>query len=110
MVEVLGLIYCGESDNLGTAPRQRQKNCAGIERVRISAMNPIREQLNRHKWELHDIDRVTLVVTHRGAPNDEAFVHGTEIGEIQPHGVQLAGEDGAFIPYHRIKRIDLRPV
>lgn len=68
-------------------------------------MNPIRKTLNDHKYNTHDLDAVTLVVRHRGAPGDEAFVHGNEIAEIKADGVQLEGEDGAFIPYHRVLRI-----
>ena len=68
-------------------------------------MNPLREQLNRHKWQSKDLDKITLVVVHRGAPNDEAFVNGADIDAIREDGVQLSGEDGAFIPYHRIKLI-----
>ena len=68
-------------------------------------MNPIREVLNRRKWKTEDLDQVTIVVTHRGAPDDVAFIHGAEIDQILEDGVQLAGEDGAFIPYHRIREI-----
>jgi uncharacterized protein (UPF0248 family) len=68
-------------------------------------MNPLRERLNRHKWQSKDLDKITLVVVHRGAPNDEARIQGSEIGEIREDGVQLTGEDGAFIPYHRIKSV-----
>jgi uncharacterized protein (UPF0248 family) len=68
-------------------------------------MNPLREQLNRHKWQSKDLDKITLVVVHRGAPNDEAFVNGADIDAIREDGVQLSGEDSAFIPYHRIKLI-----
>ena len=68
-------------------------------------MNPLREQLNRHKWQSKDLDKITLVVVHRGAPNDEALIQGSEIDAIREDGVQLSGEDGAFIPYHRIKFI-----
>ena len=71
-------------------------------------MNPIREQLNDHKWNSRDLETVTLVVIHRGAPNDEAFIHGAEIAEIGADGIQLEGEDGAFIPYHRIKSVRVR--
>ena len=71
-------------------------------------MNPIRSQLNDHKWKSHDLERVTLVIIHRGAPGDEAFIHGHEIAEIGADGVQLEGEEGAFIPYHRIKSIRTR--
>jgi uncharacterized protein (UPF0248 family) len=68
-------------------------------------MNPIRKQLNDHKWNTNDLESVTLVVTHRGALNDEAFIHGTEIADILADGVQLTGEDATFIPYHRIKEL-----
>jgi uncharacterized protein (UPF0248 family) len=72
-------------------------------------MNPIRKQLNDHKWKTHDLESLTLVVIHRGAPNDEAFIHGTEIAEILADGIQLTGEDGAFLlPYHRIKEVRTR--
>ena len=68
-------------------------------------MNPLRETLNRRKWKTHDLEAVTLVVVHRGAPGDVAYVHGSEIGQILEDGVQLGGEDGAFIPYHRVLEI-----
>ena len=67
--------------------------------------NPIRDQLNRHKWQSLDLDSVTLTVRHRGAPNEEAFIGGSEIAEIRPDGILLHGdgdEEGGFIPYHRI--------
>lgn len=52
---------------------------------------------------------MTLIVRHRGAPNDEAYITGSEIAEIRADGVVLSGtadEEGSFIPYHRI--IDVR--
>jgi len=67
--------------------------------------NPIRDQLNRHKWQSLDLDTLTLVVRHRGAPNDEAHISGAAIADIRPDGVVLSGagdEEGSFIPYHRI--------
>jgi uncharacterized protein (UPF0248 family) len=67
--------------------------------------NPMRDTLNSHKWRTGDLDRIVLVVRHRGAPNDEERISGSEIAEILAEGVQLAGEDGAFIPYHRILEI-----
>ena len=45
------------------------------------------------------------MVVHRGAPGDVAYLHGSEIEQILEDGVQLSGEDGAFIPYHRIVEI-----
>lgn len=71
-------------------------------------MNPIRKRLNDHRWKTDNLATVTLVVTHRGALNDEAFIHGEEIADIRSDGVQLIGEDGAFIPYHRIKEVRTR--
>ena len=71
--------------------------------------NPIRDRLNRHRWQSRDLESVTLVVRHRGAPNDEAYITGSEIVEIRADGVVLSGtteEEGSFIPYHRI--IDVR--
>lgn len=68
-------------------------------------MNPLREALNERKWKTRDLDKVTIVVTHRGAPDDLAYLSGAEIEQILEDGVQLAGEDGAFIPYHRMREI-----
>lgn len=73
--------------------------------------NPIREELNRHRWQTGDLDQVTLVVRHRGAPGDEAQIRGSEIVSILPDGIQMQGapdgEEGSFIPFHRILRITM---
>jgi uncharacterized protein (UPF0248 family) len=70
--------------------------------------NPIRDQLNRHKWQSRDLDSLTLVVRHRGAPKDETHISGSKIVEIRPDGVVLSGaaeDEDSFIPYHRILAI-----
>ena len=67
--------------------------------------NPIRDRLNRHKWQLRDLDHVTLIVRHRGAPDDLAYIGGSQIAEIRPDGIVLsapADGEASFIPYHRI--------
>lgn len=72
--------------------------------------NPIRDELNRRKWQSLDLDKVTLIVRHRGAPNDEAPIRGAEIAEIRADGIVLGStgdDEGSFIPYHRI--IAIRP-
>ena len=71
--------------------------------------NPIRDELNRRKWQSRDLESVTLVVRHRGAPNDEVYISGFEIAEIRADGIVKSGsaeEAGTFIPYHRV--IELR--
>lgn len=78
----------------------------------------VRELLNDRKWHRHDLDKIDVLVRHRGAEGDERNIFGVDIREIRPGGLVIAadpatyGEDceavtdgTVFIPYHRVLRV-----
>ena len=70
----------------------------------------LRDILNDHRWHTKDLPGLELTVLHRGAPGDIRVVPGFAIEGITASGIHLIPQDeeeeGAFIPYHRILRID----
>ncbi len=74
----------------------------------------IRNLLNERKWRQADLSSLSLVVRHRGAPEDERRISGGSILEIAAAGVFVEARDAegepiddgrAFIPYHRFLRV-----
>jgi uncharacterized protein (UPF0248 family) len=66
-----------------------------------------KDVLNKLKWkEGESLTDATIYYVSRGSPGDSASVNGSEIKNIEPFGFEL--ESGAFIPYHRIYRIEYR--
>lgn len=69
----------------------------------------VRDLLNERKWRHGDLDRVDVIVRHRGAENDERRILGTEIREIRGEGLIVSPLDpdspDVFIPWHRVLRI-----
>lgn len=63
-----------------------------------------RELLNEIKWKGKDLANCEIYYIHRGAPDDTKIIGGSEIREIRRSFFVL--QDGTFIPYHRIFRID----
>ena len=53
--------------------------------------------------EDRDLALATIFYVHRGAPNDEKVISGTEITELD---TSFFSTVEAMIPYHRIFRID----
>jgi len=51
----------------------------------------------------YNIEKVTVVIEHRGAENNEKKISGNEIKSVDRRGITLA--DGVFIPFYRIKRV-----
>jgi uncharacterized protein (UPF0248 family) len=79
----------------------------------LSAPNPLRELLNRHRWHSKDLERLTIVVRMRGAPGDERAVSGKEVLDIQAAGLLVEDQPGEaiddgywFLPYHRVVRVE----
>jgi uncharacterized protein (UPF0248 family) len=65
-----------------------------------------REVLNRLKWtEGESLEETVIWYIHRGAPGDLASVSGSEILSLGPGFFQ---KEDAYIPYHRIVRIEYR--
>ena len=74
----------------------------------------VRELLNDRKWHHGDLDRLGILVRHRGAENDERIILGSEILEIRANGLLVAGdavldedaEEGTvFLPWHRVLKV-----
>lgn len=66
-----------------------------------------KDVLNRLKWkEGESLADATIYYVSRGSPGDTASVNGNEIRRIEAFGFEL--ESGAFIPYHRVNKIDYR--
>lgn len=73
-----------------------------------------RDLFNRHKWHSGDLSALTVVIRHRGAPDDERRLSGATILEIGASGLIVEAQDAegapvddgrAYIPYHRILRV-----
>lgn len=73
-----------------------------------------RSLLNDRKWHHADLEAISLVVRHRGAPDDQRRISGGAILEIAAAGLFVEARDAegeplddgrAFIPYHRILAI-----
>jgi uncharacterized protein (UPF0248 family) len=65
-----------------------------------------RDIFNEIKWRF-DLAKCKIYYIHRGAPGDMKIVDGSIIKNIDKSFlvIQGVGED-AYIPYHRITRID----
>ncbi|MCU0861315.1 MAG: RNA repair domain-containing protein [Methanomassiliicoccales archaeon] len=64
-----------------------------------------REVLNRLKWGPEGgLERAVVTYLHRGAPNDELYIRGSDIVELERSFFCTAESK---IPYHRIRRIEL---
>lgn len=69
----------------------------------------LRDILNDHRWHTGDLPGLELTVRHRGAPGDIRVIPGFAIDSIAASGLHLLPEDdqdGAFIPFHRVLRVD----
>ncbi|UCE91224.1 MAG: DUF504 domain-containing protein [Methanobacteriota archaeon] len=65
-----------------------------------------REVLNRLRWqEGEDLSEATIWFVHRGAPGGVANVSGSDVVSL---GRSFMEVEGAFIPYHRVTRIEYR--
>ncbi|MFT5358557.1 MAG: RNA 3'-terminal phosphate cyclase (ATP), partial [Polyangiales bacterium] len=68
-------------------------------------MTTIRNILNTAKWRNRNLHQLSLVVTHRGAPNERRSVLGSRIEKVEGEGILIKDpEEGtkAFLPYHRV--------
>jgi RNA 3'-terminal phosphate cyclase (ATP) len=68
-------------------------------------MTTIRDILNTAKWRNRNLHQLCLVVTHRGAPNEQRSVLGSRIEKIEGEGILVKDQESAteaFLPYHRI--------
>lgn len=63
-----------------------------------------KDVLDELKWRKdRDISRAIIFYVHRGAPDDQAVISGTEITHLESSFFHTSE---ASIPYHRIFRID----
>lgn len=74
----------------------------------------LRDLLNERRWGRGDLDRIEVLVRHRGGEGDARVVRGVDVREIGPNGLLVApdaglGEeptDGAvFLPWARVLRV-----
>ena len=69
----------------------------------------LRQHLNEHQWRFGDLDQVSIVIRHRGAPGDRRTVRGSAILAIRKNGVLVASfeaDDGeVFVPYSRFLEV-----
>jgi len=66
-----------------------------------------RDLLNKIKWDAkYNMSNLTVIILHRGAPNDAKEIVGDEIVDIGPNFFELI--NGTMIPYHRIIEIRYR--
>lgn len=70
-------------------------------------MTSPRDVLNRLKWDegRTGLDGVRIWYRHRGAPDDEALLHGEDVLSVGQSFLDLP--EGARLPMHRILRIDV---
>jgi len=67
-----------------------------------------REVLNKLKWSEGNLHRAKIVILHRGGPNNEKVILGSDIVSIPRGRMIVRTEEGELeIPYHRILRIEL---
>ncbi|MDH5685657.1 MAG: RNA repair domain-containing protein [Hadesarchaea archaeon] len=67
-----------------------------------------RDVLNKLKWGGEDeLQSSRVTILHRGAPNDERVIKGSDILELGRGFMRVASPEGEVeIPYHRILRIE----
>ncbi len=65
-----------------------------------------RDIFNEIKWR-YDLSKCKIHYIHRGAPGDVKIIEGTSVKKIEKSFLVLSGiVEDAYIPYHRIFRID----
>jgi len=65
-----------------------------------------RDIFNEIKWRF-DLSKCKIYYIHRGAPGDVKIVEGGTIKNIERSFLVLEGDfEDAYIPYHRIFRIE----
>lgn len=69
-------------------------------------MPTAREALNRLKWDQRALDEAVVFYLHRGAPHDIMAVQGADILALRTSFFDV--REGSSIPYHRVRRIELR--
>ncbi len=67
-----------------------------------------REVLNRLKWGEGKLGLATIWILHRGAPNDELAIQGSDIVDMDRSFMYVRrGDQVTAIPFHRVIRIEL---
>lgn len=69
-------------------------------------MPTARDALNDLKWHRGELEEAVVFYLHRGAPHDTAAVRGRDIVALRHSFFDLP--DGGSIPYHRVRRIEVR--
>jgi len=65
-----------------------------------------RDVLNKLKWYGQNLDRATVTIIHRGAPNDRREINGKDIINLGKGFMNVRSPEGEVeIPYHRIVKI-----
>ena len=74
----------------------------------------LRDLFNERRWRSQDLERLVVVIRHRGAPEDERRIVGADILAVEGGGLTVVAVDAsgapvddgrAFIPYHRVLRV-----
>jgi uncharacterized protein (UPF0248 family) len=68
-------------------------------------MTTAKQALNELRWHRQRLEDAVIVYLHRGAPGDEMAVRGSDVLALRSSFFDL--RDGASIPYHRVRRIEL---
>jgi uncharacterized protein len=68
-------------------------------------MGSARDALNELRWSEQRLGEAVIFYVHRGAPGDTRAVRGTDVLGLRRGFFDL--RDGASIPYHRVKRIEV---
>jgi len=65
------------------------------------------EELNRLKW-MGKLEECKVLIRHRGAPNDEMMISGSDITEVRKTFFLHLNDTGdeVHIPMHRILKIE----
>jgi uncharacterized protein (UPF0248 family) len=72
----------------------------GIDGISMNA----KDVLSELKWRVdRDLDRASVHYVHRGAPDDEKVISGSEIIDLETSFFSTAE---AMVPYHRIFRVE----
>lgn len=65
----------------------------------------LRDLFNQRRWATGDLAALTIVVRHRGAPDDRRVVEGAAIVGVLPGGLHVGDEgveEPVFLPWHRV--------